>query len=233
MTMKGSCFAGRRVALALGGVVALVGTIGVLALTSASASRAATGHAHAASVPVRSPRAVAFHDRMRALWEAHGSWTHMVIVSFVGNLPNLQAEEQVLLENQVEIGNAVKPYYGRTAGNKLTKLLQEHIAGAVNVLVAAKSGDKTKLAQAEAAWSANGRQVADFLHAANPRFLSRSAARRMMSIHLEQVIEQAVDELSGNYAAAADAFAPYIRHILRMADMISGGIIRQFPGRFD
>jgi hypothetical protein len=157
----------------------------------------------------------------------------MVIVSFVGNLPNLQAEEQVLLHNQVQIGNAVKPYYGRAAGNTLTKLLQEHIVGAVNVLVAAKSGDKAKLAEAEAAWSANGRQVADFLHAANPRFLSRSAARRMMKIHLEQVIEQAVDELSGNYAAAANAFAPYIRHILRMADMISGGIIRQFPERFD
>jgi hypothetical protein len=54
----------------------------------------------------------------------------------------------------------------------------------------------------------------------------------MMKEHLDQVIEQAVDELKGNYAADARAFAPYIRHILDMADMISGGIIRQFPGRF-
>jgi hypothetical protein len=83
---------------------------------------------------------------MRALWQAHGSWTHMVITSFVGNLPNLNAEEAVLRHNQVDIGNAVKPYYGRAAGNKLTELLDEHILGAVNLLVAAKSGDKTKLA---------------------------------------------------------------------------------------
>ena len=157
----------------------------------------------------------------------------MVIVSFVGNLPNLQAEEQVLLQNQVDIGNAVKPYYGRAAASKLTKLLQAHIAGAVDVLVAAKSADKNKLAQAEATWFANGREIADFLHAANPRFLSRTAARRMMKTHLEQVIEQAVAELSGNYSASARAFAPYMRHILDMADMISGGIIRQFPSRFD
>jgi hypothetical protein len=53
-----------------------------------------------------------------------------------------------------------------------------------------------------------------------------------MRTHLDQVIEQAVDELSGNYAADARAFAPYIRHILDMADMISAGIIRQFPARF-
>jgi hypothetical protein len=156
----------------------------------------------------------------------------MVIVSFVGNLPNLAAEEQVLLQNQVDIGNAVKPYYGAAAGNKLTKLLKAHILGAVNVLVAAKSGDKTTLARAVADWFVNGRQVADFLHAADPRFLSRTAARRMMNIHLNQVIQQGVDELKGNYAADARAFAPYIHHILDMADMISGGIIRQFPSHF-
>jgi hypothetical protein len=100
------------------------------------------------------------------------------------------------------------------------------------VLQAAKSGDKSALSQAESAWFANGREIADFLHAANPRFLPRRAARRMMRIHLNQVIEQAVDELNGDYAAGARAFEPYIEHILDMADMISDGIIRQFPGRF-
>jgi hypothetical protein len=53
-----------------------------------------------------------------------------------------------------------------------------------------------------------------------------------MRIHLEQVIEQAVDELKGNYAASVAAYEPYIRHILVMADLISGGIIKQFPNRF-
>ena len=54
----------------------------------------------------------------------------------------------------------------------------------------------------------------------------------MMKVHLDQVIEQAVDELKGNYAADARAFAPYMRHILDMADMISSGIIHQLPQRF-
>jgi hypothetical protein len=204
----------------------------VLAVSGTGESHAAGERGHSASVPLQTSRAVAFHDQMRALWEAHGSWTHMVIISFVGNLPNLTAEEQVLLHNQVDIGNAVKPYYGSAAGNKLTKLLKEHILGAVKVLEAAKSGNKSKLSHTVAAWFANGRQIADFLHAADPKFLSRAAARRMMKIHLDQVIEQAVDELQGHYAADARAFGPYIRHILDMADMISGGIIRQFPARF-
>jgi hypothetical protein len=230
--MSSSSFAGRRVSMIVMGAIALVGTIAVLVVSDAGASQTANARTSRSAAKALTPKALAFHDDMRALWEAHGAGTRAVIVSFVGNLPNLQAAEQTLLANQVDIGNAVKPYYGRAAGNKLTKLLKEHILGAVSVLVAAKSGDKNQLAQAEAAWSANGRQIADFLHAANPRFLSRTDARKMMQVHLQQVIGQAVDELGGNYAASANAFAPYIRHILDMADMISGGIIRQFPSRF-
>ena len=215
------------------GLTSLASVLLALAVAGTRDSHAATHRGDdMAMAGMQTDKAVAFHDAMRALWETHGAWTHMVIVSFVGNLPNLAAEEQVLLQNQVDIGNAVKPYYGAAAGAELTKLLKAHILGAVGVLQAAKSGNSSGLARAEAAWSANGRQVADFLHAANPHFLSRAAARQMMKEHLQQVIEQAVDELHGNYAADARAYAPYIRHILDMADMISGGIIQQFPGRF-
>jgi len=240
--MNSNSFAGKRVTFTLAGLIALASTVVVLAVSGpgeshaarehSGESHAARGHGHGAGVTLRTPKQVAFHDEMRALWEAHGAWTHMVIVSFVGNLPNLPATEEALLQNQVDIGNAVKPYYGTAAGNELTKLLQEHILGAVDLLVAAKSGDQNKLAQAQAAWFVNGRQIADFLHAANPRFLAQKAARQMMKKHLNQVIEQAVDELSGDYTASARAFGPYIRHILDMADMISSGIIKQFPARF-
>jgi hypothetical protein len=219
---------GRRFTPMAAGLIALAAMVVVLAVPGTGEGHAASEHAQPGAVTKR----VAFHDAMRALWEEHGSWTRMVIVSFVGNLPDLTAAEHVLLHNQVKIGDAVKPYYGTAAGNKLTKLLKAHIVGAVGVLQAARSGDSGKLSQAEAAWFANGRRIADFLHAANPRFLSRRAARSMMKTHLEQVIAQAVDELQGKYAASARAYGPYIRHILAMADMISGGIIKQFPGRF-
>jgi hypothetical protein len=221
---------GRRFTFSIAGFIALASMVVVLAASGLSESHAAGDHM--SSAPARTAKAIAFHDHMRALWEAHGTWTHMVIVSFVGNLPNLPAEERVLLHNQVNIGNAVKPYYGTAAGNKLTSLLKAHILGAVKVLEAAKSGSQSELARAEAAWFENGRQIADFLHHADPRFLSLPAARKMMKVHLAQVIQQAVDELQGKYLADARAFAPYIRHLLHMADMISGGIIQQFPAKF-
>lgn len=230
--MNHSSLATGRRTLTLGGVLGLISMVAVLIVSGTGESHAATGRMQMSSAPVQTAKAIAFHDQMRALWEAHGAWTHMVIVSFAGNLPNLSAEEKVLLHNQVDIGNAVKPYYGTAAGNKLTKLLQAHILGAVKVLEAARSGNKQRLNHTVAAWFADGQQVADFLHAADPKFLSKSAARKMMKEHLNQVIAQGVDELKGHFGADAHAFGPYIRHILDMADMISGGIIRQFPSKF-
>jgi hypothetical protein len=185
-----------------------------------------------ASSPSTSAKAVAFHDDMRALWEAHGTWTEGAIVDFVGGLPDTNLVVAQLLHNQVDIGNAVKPYYGAAAGNKLAALLRAHINAAVGVLAAAKSGDAHAVATAKAKFFANGNQVAAFLHAANPKHWALSDMRTMMRIHLNQVIALAVDQLDGHYAAAIRLYGVYIDHIVSMADMLSSGIIEQFPSRF-
>src|SRR6185436_20425732 len=96
-----------------------------------------------------------FQDAMRKLWEDHITWTRLAIVSFAHDLPDLPATQDRLLRNQADIGNAIKPYYGRTAGNQLTALLTEHITGAVALLQAAKSGDQSLSAQRTAEWQAN------------------------------------------------------------------------------
>ena len=59
--------------------------------------------------------------------------------------------EERLLRDRTDIGNAVKPYYGRAAGERLTVLLKEHITGAVALLQAAKAGDDAQIASAKAA----------------------------------------------------------------------------------
>ena len=184
------------------------------------------------SHPKLNAKQVAFHDGMRKLWEDHITWTRLAIVSFAAGLPDLQATEKRLLANQTDIGNAVKPFYGRRAGNKLTALLREHILGAVAVLQAAKSGDQDATARAVAAWYANGNRIAGFLHAANPRHWSRAAMRAMMKAHLDETLKEAQDRLAGRFAADIRDYEAVHHHILAMADMLSTGIMRQFPGRF-
>jgi hypothetical protein len=169
---------------------------------------------------------------MRKLWEDHVTWTRLAIVSFAAGLPDLQATEVRLLANQVDIGNAIKPFYGRTAGNRLTALLNDHILGAVALLQAAKSGDQAQIAKASAAWYANGNQIADFLHAANPHAWGKTTMRAMMKTHLDQTLAEAQHRLQGNFAGDVRDYDAVHRHILEMADTLSTGIMRQFPKRF-
>jgi len=169
---------------------------------------------------------------MRKLWEDHITWTRLAIVSFAGGLPDLQATEDRLLANQKDIGDAIKPYYGRKAGNALTKLLREHILGAVALLQAAKSGDQAAIKTASDAWYANANEIADFLHNANRRNWPRAEMRSMMKEHLDQTLEEATDRLQGRFAADIRDYESVHRHILEMADMLSDAIVRQFPGKF-
>jgi hypothetical protein len=177
-------------------------------------------------------REAALHDGMRKLWEDHVTWTRLAIVSFAAGLPDLQATEARLLRNQADIGNAIKPYYGRSAGNRLTALLKDHITGAVALLQAAKSGDQARTAAAGTAWYANGDEVADFLSAANPRHWPRKAMRAMMKTHLDQTLKEAQDRLQGRYDADVRDYDAVHRHILEMSDALTAGIAAQFPRRF-
>ena len=223
----------RRARPTLARVMALGGAIVALVAFGARSSQAAMHRSHATAAPTMTARALALHDAMRALWETHGEYTERAIVDFVGGLPETNLVVARLLRNQVDIGNAVKPYYGARGGAALTKLLKEHIDDAVAVLAAAKEGDASKVAAAKAAFYANGNQIASFLHTANPKFWPLTAMRTMMRVHLDQVVELAVDQLQGTYAAAIRLYDVYIDHILvGMADMLSSGIIKQFPNRF-
>jgi hypothetical protein len=221
----------RLTRMALAGLIAVAGAVLVLAFSGPREGHAASGHVPTHALAADAGKAD-FRAAMRKLWEDHITWTRLAIVSFAHGLPDLAATQDRLLRNQTEIGNAIKPYYGRAAGNQLTALLKQHIAGAVALLQAAKAGDQNMIEQRTAEWHVNGKQIADFLHEANPRNWSRKALRRMMRRHLDQTISEAVNRLQGNYRADVRDYDEIHRHILVMADTLSSGIIKQFPRRF-
>jgi hypothetical protein len=228
----GQCLPSRRASLALTGAVALV-VAAVTFVSGVQQSRAGGMPAGSASVAMLTAKATAFHDAMRELWEYHGTYTERAIVDYVAGNPDTNAVIATLLQNQVDIGNAAKPYYGAAGGKALTTLLTTHINDAVAVLKAAKAGDAAGTKKASAAFYANGNQIASFLHKANPRNWPLGALQTMMRIHLNQVIGLAVDQIKGKYNAAIALYKSYINHLnVGMADMLSNGIIKQFPGKF-
>src|SRR2546423_4046227 len=82
-----------------------------------------------------------FRAAMRKLWEDHITWTRLFIVSAAADLPDKDPTTQRLLQNQTDIGNAIKAFYGDAAGEKLTGLLRDHILISAEVENAAKAQD--------------------------------------------------------------------------------------------
>jgi hypothetical protein len=209
--------------------LALVAAL-ALALTGLAVALAPAAHNHdAASAASRQSRA-AFNEAMRVLWEDHIVWTRMAIISIVDDRPDQSFAVERLLKNQDDIGNAIKPFYGEAAGDALTALLREHIVGAADLLVAAKTGAGFEAARE--AWYANGAEIGAFLADANPRHWDRAEMQAMMADHLDLTLAEAVARLEGDYAADVAAYDEIHVQILHMADMLSDGIIAQFPGRF-
>lgn len=178
-------------------------------------------------------RMLAFHDDMRKLWEDHITWTRLYIVSAAADLPDKDLTAQRLLQNQVDLGNAIKPFYGEAAGDQLTALLTDHILIAVEVIDAAKSGDTAAFEDALARWYANGNDIAAFLNAANPEEWGLREMQMMMKSHLDLTLEEAAARLNGDFAADIAAYDKVHLDILHMADTLSEGIINQFPDKFD
>ena len=216
--------------LAVGG-----GLAGCAAQTTATghhgqhAVAAAVGQVSDASVPAAQMR---LRMDMRLLWNQHMEWTRMAITDFAAGSPGFGPTAERLLENQADIGAAIAPFYGDSAANRLTALLQEHITGFVTLLQAAKAGDTAGVDAATSAVHANADAIADFLSSANPKNWPQAEMRDMMKGHIDQTIVYATDELTGNYAHGIDVYDEAETHMLMLADDLSEGLIAQFPGAF-
>jgi hypothetical protein len=169
---------------------------------------------------------------MRKLWVDHVTWTRLYIVSAVAGLPDTKPTTDRLLQNQVDIGDAVAEYYGREAGTKLTELLKSHILIAAELVGAAKAGDQAKTADASKRWYANADEISAFLAKTNPKHWPLATLQGAMKTHLDQTLEEATHRIKGMYGEDIKDYERIVTHILGMADVLSNGIIAQFPQKF-
>jgi len=224
----------RPIPLALTALIALFSALAALALSGghdASAHGLAGSHSEHATQAVSSDE-LALRQDMRKLWEDHITWTRLAVISLTTDAPDTQETVARLLRNQTDIGNAIKPFYGKAAGAKLTALLRQHILIAADVIAAAKKGDQSALASQQARWQANADEIAAFLSKVNPRSWKPGEMRAMMRSHLKLTTDEVVARLQQNWPADVRSYDRIHIQILHMADMLSSGLVAQFPSRF-
>ena len=218
----------RPIPLAL---IALVALFSALATLAVSGGHDAQAHGRDHARNGISVEELTFRQDMRKLWEDHVTWTRLAIISLTTGSPDTEATVGRLLQNQDDIGDAIAPFYGEEAGNQLATLLREHITIAAELIAAAKAGNQPEVARQQARWEANADEIARFLNNANPRW-KLDETRTMLHEHLQLTTREVVARLQSDWTADVAAYDEIHRQALHMADMLSTGIVAQFPKRF-
>jgi hypothetical protein len=178
-----------------------------------------------------SQKAVQLKAVMRELWTEHAFWTEKFIVSSIAGLEDQEPVLARLLKNQDDLGNAIKPFYGEEAGNKLAELLRGHIQIAGKVVAAAKSGNQADFKKYNAEWYKNADDITKFLTAANPNY-NKKELNEMLYMHLKLITEGVVHKINKNWNANITALDKNQEHLMHMSDFLADGIIKQFPDKF-
>jgi hypothetical protein len=155
----------------------------------------------------------------------------MTIISMVFNLPDVDLVTKRLLRNPDDFANVLKLYYGESNASKFSTLLKDHLVIAAQLVKAAKAKDNKTAADAEKRWYANADEIAAFLASINPNW-SQEEWKMMLHEHLRLVKAEAVSMLTKNYRAGIDVYDELENQALEMSDVMTEGVITQFPNRF-
>lgn len=178
-----------------------------------------------------SEKQCALRTTMRKLWSDHVFWTRDYIIAALAESSEMTPIVDRLEKNQRDIGNAIIPYYGKEAGQKLRALLTEHINIAIEIIAAAKSYNFDKLRESDEKWHRNAASIADFFHNIHGSW-SKDAMVRMFNAHLTLTTEELDAHLKKEWKVDITTFDKVYEQALDMADHLTAGIVAQFPQKF-
>lgn len=170
-------------------------------------------------------------NRLRLLWSQHVYWTRFVISGIVFQLPDLETSKTQLLRNPGEFAAVLSPFYGEASASRFAELLTEHLAIAAELITAAAEGKSAEAAETETRWYENADHIAAFLAYLNP-YWTMQEWQEMLYSHLAMTKQEALDFISGDYAASAAIFQRIEQEAMEMADRMTEGIAQQFPSIF-
>jgi len=210
-------------------LIAITVLFAVVSMTTVSSAKTMKGKRAGKMMLTKS--AVELRMDMRKLWEDHIIYTRNYIISALADLEDVGKIAERLLKNQDDLGNAIKPYYGDEAGNKLSALLRDHIVIATEVVKAANMGNNEELTKSQKKWYGNADDIAVFLSGANPNW-PKQALTDTLYKHLELTTNEVVSRLKKDWAADIEAFDKGHLHMLAFADTVTEGVVKQFPKKF-
>lgn len=178
------------------------------------------------------PKSVDLKLAMRNLWGDHIFWIRNVaLTTKLGDTEAAKVADEQVVQNAKAIAEAVVPYYGKAAGDTLFTLLAGHYGSVKDFMNAAFSGNKAGMDSAKTKMINNAKDIAVFLSSVNPNWPEQTLLGALGShgaLHMAQ-IEQINAK---NFAAEAKTWEQEKSQVFQIADVLSEGIVKQFPQKF-
>ncbi|HEX2053682.1 MAG TPA: hypothetical protein VHJ78_08170 [Actinomycetota bacterium] len=166
------------------------------------------------------------------LWADHAMYTRNYIVAGLAGAEETQVAAERLLKNQEDIGNAIVPFYGETAGAGLTELLKQHILIAAEMVgMAHRQEFGERFDELERSWNVNAAHIAGYLNALNP-YWSVKDVQDLLAQHLSLTEREVQARYEQDWETDVQLFDDILTEILTMSGALAAGLIRQFPERF-
>lgn len=177
------------------------------------------------------PASVDLNRKLRSLWEQHVFWTRLTVNSIVDGLEDVQPTTARLLQNPSDFAMVLAPIYGTAIASQFEKLLREHLTIAAELVTDLKSGSSAAAEDAQKRWYANADAIAAFLAQINP-YWSKLEWQKMMYEHLRLLTEEVASRIAKDYVRNVDTSRFIEQQALDMADLMTSGIVQQFPSMF-
>ncbi len=185
-----------------------------------------------AEAPGVTRKTVELHLALRNLWGDHIFWIrNVVLTTKLGDKEAAKAADEQVVQNAKAIADAVVPYYGKAAGDKLFTLLAGHYASVKDFMNAAFAANKAGMDSAKTKMLNNAKEIAVFLSSANPNWPEQALLSALGShgaLHMAQI-----EEINAKkFEAEAKTWEQEKAQVFQIADVLSDGIVKQFPQQF-
>ncbi len=208
---------------------AVAGIALVLATAPSFAKGKATGSAGAC---LETPKAEALKLSFRNLWTDHVFWVRNVVLETeYKDAGAAKVAEERVVEDARSIANAITPYYGKEASDKLFGLLAGHYGAIKEYMTATFAKDNVAAEMASGKLKKNADEIATFLSSANPNWPKGTLESALLAHgghHMKDISEISKKDFAGD----AKTWEAMKDHIYVIAGVLSDGIVKQFPDKF-
>ena len=171
------------------------------------------------------------NNYLRLLWAQHAYWARIAMQGMILDSPDVPSDANRLMQNPKDFEIALQTFYGNNVAANFAELLNQHIALTNEFLMAAKEDRSAAAADAEKRWNENADQIADFLGNINPNW-SAEEWKQLLYDHIVLLKNDICNMLSGNFDDSIGTFTDVESGVLEMADIMTLGIVKQYPQYF-